>query len=159
MVARSSDGVVLGGRRGPEQQLELADVAAPGGQQRMPGTVSVGSLPRRRTSGASSASRSHSTGEGCSSSRCTSRRSASAREDLQVGGGQAGQAEQAQPSGQVDEIGLGAQARARPLGARGGMRDADEPLAQQVPQLRLPHEVGRERATVLVDRITLAPMR
>ena len=78
-------------------------------------------------------------------------------QDVEVGGGQAGQAEEAQPVGQVDEPRLLAQACARLLGPRGRMRHVGEPPSQQIPQARLPQEVRWQREAVRVDRVAFRP--
>ena len=59
------------------------------------------------------------------------------REDVAVRGRQPGEAEQREALGQVDDLGLGPQPGARRLEALGGPRRAD-PLAQAPPELRLP---------------------
>ena len=125
---------------------------------RLRASAAVRSSARRRI-GSPPASASHSAGDGCRRNRWTSRARAERAQHLEVGRGQARQAEQADARRELDQPGLRAQPRARvrqPLGRR---RHAD-PRAQPAPQLRLPvvvvlalgpaeHQLGPVRAVAV----------
>ena len=154
---RKLDGVVLGRRGGPQQQLQLADVAPPRGQQRMPRDGQRRVVPAATHVGRQLGEPGPEHGGGVQQQQVQLAPVGERPQDVEVGGGQAGQAEEAQPVGQVDEPRLLTQACARLLGPRGRMRHVGEPPSQQIPQARLPQEVRWQREAVLVDRVAFRP--
>ncbi len=78
-------------------------------------------------------------------------------QNLEVGGRQPGETEQAQPAREIDELRLATQARAGGLDSLGGMRDVRQPLPQMPPEACLPDEIVGQRAAVLVDQVARGP--
>ena len=145
--AAGSHGVLVAGDVRPEDELELAHVLPPGGQQ------AVAGQPRRRVLRAAADARRQrldplpQRGRRMQEEEVHVAVLGQRAQDLELAGGQAREAEQREPLRQLGEPRLGPQARAgaRHPGHRIGRFDArDEPL----PQLALPVIAGQELGAV-----------
>ena len=129
-------------RRVAEHELHLARVLAPRGEQAVGGErrgVVVGAPDDRLVRADLVPQR----GRGVEEEQMHLTAGGERAQDREVAGREAGQAEERQPLREVDERGLGSQARACGLEPLGGAR-LFEPLSQPAPELGLPRGLVRD---------------
>ena len=147
--------------RSREDELHLAGVVAPRGQQPVGGEVAVGSSPRRTIGGRppSSARRaSHSAGDGCSRKRWTSRWAASARSTCRWPAGRRVRPNSETRCGQLDQRGS-SRSRAHASSSRSAGLGRADPRPQAPPELGLPARVRAAAAAGAVDVLPVAQAR